>query len=84
MSLIKTQAIVLGKTLETKSIIKGDNHLGIQFNKILTLANSQYNIHRRKFKIYYNAIFLNPVTYAFQIFADEYKKVRIRRKTLTI
>jgi hypothetical protein len=29
MSLIKTQAIVLGKTLETKSIIKGDNHLGI-------------------------------------------------------
>jgi hypothetical protein len=55
-----------------------------QLNKILTLANKKYNIHPRKFKVYYNAIFLSIVTYAIQIFADEYKKVRNRRKALTV
>jgi hypothetical protein len=55
-----------------------------QFDKILTLANKKYNIHPRKFKVYYNAIFLSIATYAIQIFADEYKKVRNRRKALTI
>jgi len=55
-----------------------------QLNKILTLANRQYNIHPRKFKVYYNAIFLSIATYAIQIFADEYEKVRNRRKALTI
>jgi len=54
-----------------------------QFNKILTLANGQYNIYSRKFeKIYYNIIFLSIVIYAIHIFADEYKKIRIRRKVL--
>jgi type II secretory pathway component PulM len=56
-----------------------------QLNKILTLANRKYNIHPRKFKVLnYNAIFLSIATYAIQIFADEYKKVRNRRKALTI
>ncbi|KAH0954511.1 hypothetical protein HN011_012172 [Eciton burchellii] len=55
-----------------------------QLNKILTLANRKYNIHPRKFKVYYNAIFLSIVTYAIQIFADEYKKVRNRNKALTV
>jgi hypothetical protein len=55
-----------------------------QINKILTLANRKYNIHPRKFKVYYNIIFLSIATYAIQIFADEYKKVRNRRKALTI
>jgi len=55
-----------------------------QLNKILTLANRQYNSHPRKFKVYYNAIFLSIATYGIQIFADEYKKVRNRRKALTI
>jgi len=50
-----------------------------QLNKILTLANRKYNIHPRKF-----AIFLSIATYAIQIFADEYKKVRNRRKALTV
>jgi len=54
-----------------------------QLNKILTLANKKY-IHPRKFKVYYNAIFLSIVTYAIQIFADEYKRVRNRRKALTV
>jgi hypothetical protein len=55
-----------------------------QLNKILILANRKYNIHPRKFKVYFNAIFLSIVTYAIQIFADEYKKVRNRRKALTV
>jgi len=42
-----------------------------QFNNILILANKQYNIHPRKFKIYYNAIFLSIIIYAVQIFAGE-------------
>jgi hypothetical protein len=55
-----------------------------QLDRILTLATRKYNIHPRKFKIYYNAIFLGIATYAIQIFADEYKKVRNRRKALTV
>jgi hypothetical protein len=56
-----------------------------QLNKILTLANRKYKIRPRKFKVYYNAIFLSIVIYAIQIFADEYKKVRNRkRKALTV
>jgi len=55
-----------------------------QLNKILTLANRKYNIHPRKCKVYYNAIFLSIATYVIQIFADEYKKVRNRRKALTV
>jgi len=47
-------------------------------NRILTLTNGQYNIHPRKFKTYYSAIFLSIVAYAVKIFADEYKKVRIK------
>jgi hypothetical protein len=43
--------------------------------KILTLANRKYNIPPRKFKVYYNAVFLSIAIYAIQIFADEYKKV---------
>jgi hypothetical protein len=115
MSPTKTLAIVFGKTLKRKPIIKlGTNtlpvkedtkYLGIildqklnfskhlnvslekaraQFNKILTLTNRKYNIHPRKFKVYYNAIFLSIATYTIQIFADEYKKVRNRRKALTV
>jgi hypothetical protein len=106
-------AIVFGKTLKRKPIIKlgtttlpvkkDTRYLGVildqklnfskhinvslekartQLNKILTLANRKYNIHSRKFKVYYNAIFLSIVTYAIQIFADEYKKVRNRRRAL--
>jgi hypothetical protein len=33
----------------------------------MLIANRQYNIYPRKFKIYYNAIFLSIVTYAIQI-----------------
>ncbi|KAH0950377.1 hypothetical protein HN011_009115 [Eciton burchellii] len=115
MSLTKILAIVFGKTLKRKPIIKlgitilpvkeDTKYLGvildqklnffkhintslekarIQLNKILTLANRKYNIHPRKFKVYHNAIFLSIATYAIQIFADKYKKIRNRRKALTI
>jgi hypothetical protein len=111
----KTLAIVFGKTLKRKLIIKlgtttlpvkeDTRYLGVildqklnfskhinvslektraQLNKILILANRKYNIHPRKFKAYYNAIFLSIATYAIQIFTDEYKKVRNRRKALTV
>jgi len=55
-----------------------------QLNKILTLANriQQYNIYPRKFIVYERL--LSIVTYAMQIFMDEYKKIRIRRKAPTI
>jgi len=90
MSPIKTLAIVFGKTLKRKPIIKlrtitlpvkeYTRYLGVildqklnfskyintslekaraQLNKILTLANRQYNIHPRKFRVCYNAIFLS-------------------------
>ncbi|KAH0949537.1 hypothetical protein HN011_012416 [Eciton burchellii] len=111
----KILAIVFGKTLKRKPIIKlgtttlpvkeDTRYLGVildqklnfskhinvslekaraQLNKILTLANRKYNIHPRKFKAYYNAIFLSIAAYVIQIFADEYKKVRNRRKALTV
>ncbi|KAH0945692.1 hypothetical protein HN011_009595 [Eciton burchellii] len=111
MSPIKTLAIVFGKTLKRKPIIKlrtitlpvkeYTRYLGVildqklnfskyintslekaraQLNKILTLANRQYNIHPRKFKVCYNAIFLSTATYGIEIFAHKYKKVRNRRK----
>jgi len=113
MSSTKTLAIVFGKTLKRKPIIKpgtttltikdDTRYLGVildqklnlskhinislekaraQLNKILILANRKYNIHSRKFKVHYNAIFLSIATYAIQIFADEYKKVRNRRTAL--
>jgi len=110
----KTLAIVFGKTLKRKPIIKlgtttlpvkedtrylgtldqklnFSKHINVslekakaQLNKILTLADRKYNIHPRKFKVYYNAISLSIATYAIQIFADKYKKVRNRRKALTV
>jgi len=115
MSPTKRMAIVFGKTLKRKPIIKlgtstlpvkeNTRYLGVildqklnfskhinaslekakaQLKRILTLTTRKYNIHPRKFKVYYNAIFLSIVTYAIQIFADEYKKVRNRRKALTV
>jgi len=86
---VKEDTRYLGVILDQK--LNFSKHINVslekaraQLNKILTLANRKYNIHPRKFKVYYNAIFLSIVTYAIQIFADEYKKVRNRNKAVTV
>ncbi|KAH0944928.1 hypothetical protein HN011_002227, partial [Eciton burchellii] len=83
---VKEDTRYLGVILDQK--LNFSKHINVslekaraQLNKLLTLANRKYN-NPRKFKVYYNAIFLSIVT--IQIFADEYKKVRNRRKALTV
>jgi len=67
---VKEDTRYLGVILDQK--LNFSKHINVslekaraQFNKILILTNRKYNIHPRKFKIYYNAIFLSIATFKY-------------------